>query len=78
MADWVNYITPVPAAQPILIKRGSRCRQEPAGVPDHRDGSQAHQYYTYKNYNDFQAWNNTFNPIIQSYRSGRRIRSPDR
>jgi spermidine/putrescine transport system substrate-binding protein len=66
VADWVNYITPVPAAQPILKQSDPAVGNSPLVFPTAAMGAKTHQYYTYKNYSDFQAWNNTFNPIIQS------------
>jgi spermidine/putrescine transport system substrate-binding protein len=66
VADWVNYFTPVPAAQPILVKEDPAVGKSPLVFPTPAMSAKTHQYYTYKNYSDFQAWNNTFNPIIQS------------
>jgi spermidine/putrescine transport system substrate-binding protein len=66
VADWVNYITPVPAAQALLAKSDPAVGKSPLVFPTTAMGSKTNQYYTYKNYSDFQAWNNTFNPIIQS------------
>jgi spermidine/putrescine transport system substrate-binding protein len=66
VADWVNYITPVPAARPILAKEDPAVGKSPLVFPSTAIDSKTHQYYVYKSYNDFQAWNNTFNPIIQS------------
>ena len=28
--------------------------------------AKAHDYYTFKNYNEFKTWNGIFDPIIQS------------
>jgi spermidine/putrescine transport system substrate-binding protein len=66
VADWVNYVTPVPAARAILTREDPPVGKSPLVFPTPSMNQQAHQYYVYKNYNDFQAWNNTFNPIIQS------------
>ncbi len=66
VADWVNYITPVPAAKPILTGEDPAVGKSPLVFPTAAMNAKTHQYYVYKNYNDFQAWNNTFNPIIQS------------
>ena len=66
VADWVNYITPVPAAKPILVKEDPTVGNSPLVFPTPAMAAKAHDYYTFKDYNDFQAWNNTFNPIIQS------------
>jgi spermidine/putrescine transport system substrate-binding protein len=66
VADWVNYITPVPAAKPILLKEDPTVGKSPLVFPTKAMTAKAHDYYTFKDYNDFQAWNSTFNPIIQS------------
>jgi spermidine/putrescine transport system substrate-binding protein len=65
VADWVNYITPVPAAKPILVKQDPTVGTSPLVFPTPAMNAKAHDYYTFKNYDDFTAWNNTFNPIIQ-------------
>ena len=66
VADWVDYITPVPAAKPILVKEDPAVGKSPLVFPTKAMTAKAHDYYTFKNYDDFTAWNNTFNPIIQS------------
>jgi spermidine/putrescine transport system substrate-binding protein len=66
VADWVNYITPVPAAKPILVKEDPAVGRSPLVFPTARMNSLAHQFYVYKNYSEFNQWNSTFNPIIQS------------
>jgi spermidine/putrescine transport system substrate-binding protein len=66
VADWVNYITPVPAAKPILVKEDPSVGKSPLVFPTPQMQSLARQYYTFKNFNEFNEWNNTFNPIIQS------------
>ena len=68
VADWVNYITPVPGAQQYVadVIKDPAVANSPLVFPTQADYSKAHDYYTFKNYNDFSNWNNTFNPIIQS------------
>ena len=66
VADWVDYITPVPAAKPILVKSDPAVGKSPLVFPTASMNAKAHDYYTFKNYAEFNAWNNTFNPIIQS------------
>ena len=66
VADWVDYVTPVPAAKPILVKEDPAVGKSPLVFPTPAMDKLAHDYYTFKNYDDFTAWNNTFNPIIQS------------
>jgi spermidine/putrescine transport system substrate-binding protein len=66
LADWINYITPVPAAKEVLLKTDPKVAKSPLVFPTPAMTSKAHDYYTFKDYDDFQAWNKTFNPIIQS------------
>jgi spermidine/putrescine transport system substrate-binding protein len=66
VVDWVNYITPVPAAKPILMKEDPSVGRSPLVFPNARMRSLATNYYTFKNFNEFNTWNDTFNPIIQS------------
>jgi spermidine/putrescine transport system substrate-binding protein len=66
LADWINYVTPVPAAKPILLKSDPTVGKSPLVFPTPAMVAKAHDYYTFKDYADFTAWNNTFNPIIQS------------
>jgi spermidine/putrescine transport system substrate-binding protein len=66
VADWVEYITPVPAAKPILVKEDPSVGKSPLVFPTKAMSAKAREYYTFKNYSEFNAWNNTFNPIIQS------------
>jgi spermidine/putrescine transport system substrate-binding protein len=66
LADWINYVTPVPAAKPILLKNDPPIGKSPLVFPTTAMAAKAHDYYTFKDYADFTAWNNTFNPIIQS------------
>ena len=66
VADWVNYVTPVPAAKQILLQQDPPVAHSPLVFPDPALNDKAHQYHVYRNYNDFQTWNNIFNPIIQS------------
>jgi spermidine/putrescine transport system substrate-binding protein len=66
VADWVNYVTPVPAAKSVLLSQDPAVGKSPLVFPTPAMNAKSNQYYVYKNYADFQAWNNTFNPIIQS------------
>jgi spermidine/putrescine transport system substrate-binding protein len=65
IADWVNYITPVPAAQQILLKQDPPVGKSPLVFPTPQMKAATHHYYVYKNYNEFTEWNNIFNPVIQ-------------
>ncbi len=66
VADWVDYITPVPDAKPILVKQDPAVGKSPLVFPTAAMNKKVHQYYNFKNYNEFQTWNNIFNPIIQA------------
>jgi len=66
VADWVNYVAPVPAAKPLLVKQDPAVGKSPLVFPTSEMNSAAHGYYTFKDYADFQAWNGVFNPIIQA------------
>jgi len=66
VADWVDYVTPVPAAKPILLHNDPAVGKSPLVFPTATIDAKVHQYYNYKNYKEFQTWNGIFNPIIQS------------
>jgi spermidine/putrescine transport system substrate-binding protein len=66
VADWVNYVTPVATARPILLKEDPSVGKSPLVFPTKAMKAKAHQYCVFKDYSEFQAWNNVFNPIIQS------------
>jgi spermidine/putrescine transport system substrate-binding protein len=66
VADWVNYVTPVPDAKAILLKSDPGVGKSPLVFPTAAMNAKAKQYFVYKDYSDFEAWTNTFNPIIQS------------
>ncbi|MGH3050735.1 MAG: polyamine ABC transporter substrate-binding protein [Gaiellaceae bacterium] len=66
--DWDNYVCPVPAAKPIIKNQlqDPAVANSPLVFPPKSMDSKVHDYYTFKDYSEFTAWNNTFNPIIQS------------
>ncbi len=68
VADWVNYICPVPAAKPVIAKQldDPAVASSPLVFPTKAMAAKAHDYYTFKNYDEFNTWNQTFDPIIQS------------
>ncbi len=67
VADWVNYVSP---SRPPALSRSSstirRSANSPLVFPTTAMDAKVHDYYMYKNYNDFNTWNKTFNPIIQA------------
>ena len=64
--DWVNYICPVPAAQGILRKEDPAVGKSPLVFPTTQLESLVRGYYSFRDYADFRAWNDTFNSVIQS------------
>jgi spermidine/putrescine transport system substrate-binding protein len=66
VADYVDYITPVPGAKPILIKNDPAVGRSPLVFPPASLKPRVHEYPVFKNYGQFSQWNGIFNPIIQS------------
>lgn len=66
VADWVNYVTPVPGTKPLLLHSDPGVGKSPLVFPTAAMDAKTHTYHVYNSFGDFQAWNNTFNPIIQS------------
>jgi spermidine/putrescine transport system substrate-binding protein len=68
MADYIWYVTPVPAAKDIVLHEldDPTVAKSPLVFPDAAMDQQAHQYYTFKGQEDLTEWNDTFEPIIQS------------
>jgi spermidine/putrescine transport system substrate-binding protein len=66
--DWDWYICPVPDSQKIIANKlkDPTVAASPLIFPTAKDSKNFHDYYTFKNYSDYQHWNNTFDPIIQS------------
>ncbi len=66
--DWVWYICPVPKAREIIAnKLGDKTvANSPLVFPTAEMESKFHDYYTFKGFHDYNEWNNTFDPIIQS------------
>ncbi|HZD79745.1 MAG TPA: spermidine/putrescine ABC transporter substrate-binding protein, partial [Actinomycetota bacterium] len=63
----VWYITPVPDAKAIIANQ----LDDPAVAhsqlvfPSNATYQKAHDYYTFKNFQDEQQWNDIFQPIIE-------------
>ncbi len=64
--DWVNYICPVPAAQKILRKEDPPVGNSALVFPTKAESSLVKGYYNYTTYAEYNAWNNVFNPVIES------------
>ncbi len=65
--DYVNYICPVPEAQAYIKNqlKDPSVAESPLVFPTKAMYSKAHDFYTFKNYGEYQKWNEIFNPIIQ-------------
>lgn len=66
--DWVNYVCPVPAAKEYIVKT----LDDPAVgnsalvFPPPEVDKVSHEFYVFKNYDEYDEWNTIFNPVIQS------------
>jgi len=77
VAEWVNYVTPVPAAQQVVLRDAAAAKKPGdkkyllqvansyAVFPTAKTYSQVSTGRTLK-VSEFQTWNNTFDPIYQS------------
>ena len=66
MANYIWYITPVPAAKTIVetLPGGKPVASSPLVFPDQALFAKTHQYYVFTGTSDLDQWNNTFDPII--------------
>jgi spermidine/putrescine transport system substrate-binding protein len=66
--DWVNYVCPVPLAKPYIasVLKDPDVANSPLVFPDAAADKASNEFYVYKNYDEFELWNDTFNPIIES------------
>jgi spermidine/putrescine transport system substrate-binding protein len=66
--DWVNYLCPVPAAQPLIAGRldDPTVANSPLIFPTPSMQSRLRGYYEFKGIDDHEEWLSIFNPIIQS------------
>jgi spermidine/putrescine transport system substrate-binding protein len=67
MEDWINYISPVPAAQKVVLNQlhDPTVGNSPLVFPTQSDLSSAHRYYVFKSDQEEQTWNALFQPIYQ-------------
>jgi spermidine/putrescine transport system substrate-binding protein len=65
--DWVNYVCPVPGAKAYIkdILKDPGVANSPLVFPPASIIDRSYTYYVYKDYNDYETWNDTFNPIIE-------------
>lgn len=67
VADWVNYVCPVPDAKPYIANtlKDPRVANSPLVFPPPSIVGKSHDFYVYKDYDDYETWNDTYNPIIE-------------
>jgi spermidine/putrescine transport system substrate-binding protein len=65
--DWVNYVCPVPKAQQYIadVIKDSTVASSPLVFPPESITAQSNPYYVYKDYDEYETWNDTYNPIIE-------------
>ncbi len=68
ITDWVNYVSPVPAAQPIVAGKldDPTVADSPLVFPTPAIDKQLVAYYDFKGVDDHEEWTSIFDPIIQS------------
>jgi len=77
LAEYINYITPVPAAQPIIASDAAAATgddkatlqdvaQSPLVFPTADDYSKLHYYRSFANSSEQNEYNSIFNPIVTS------------
>jgi spermidine/putrescine transport system substrate-binding protein len=66
--DWVNYVCPVPEAQQYIadVIQDPPVANSPLVFPSPAIDKVSHDFYVYRDYDEFQLWNDTYNPIIES------------
>ena len=68
ISDWVNYVSPVPDAKPIIADQldDPTVADSPLVFPSEAITKQLHDYYDFKSVGDHEEWTSIFDPIIQS------------
>jgi spermidine/putrescine transport system substrate-binding protein len=66
--DWVNYVCPVPGAQKYVaeVLKDKTVAESPLVFPPEEIYAKSHNYALFRDYNDYQNWNDVFNPVIES------------
>jgi spermidine/putrescine transport system substrate-binding protein len=64
VADWVEYITPVPAAHDILLQSDPSVARSSLVFPTPAMAAKARDYPTFRDRHQFDSWNGLFDPII--------------
>ncbi len=68
ITDWVNYVSPVPAAKPIVAGKldDPTVANSPLVFPSPATDELLTAYYDFKGIDDHEEWTSIFDPIIQS------------
>jgi spermidine/putrescine transport system substrate-binding protein len=66
VADWVEYITPVPDAQARLVKTDPAVGRSSLVFPTPAMSARARDYPPFTTRALYDAWNGSFDPIIRS------------
>jgi spermidine/putrescine transport system substrate-binding protein len=66
--DWVNYVCPVPLAQDYILHTldDPVVANSPLVFPTKSMTDNSHEYYVFRDYDEYQEWNDIFNTIIES------------
>jgi spermidine/putrescine transport system substrate-binding protein len=66
--DWVNYVCPVPEAKEYIasVLKDKTVANSPLVFPEAAIDKLSNEFYVYRDYDEYQAWNDTFNPVIES------------
>jgi spermidine/putrescine transport system substrate-binding protein len=66
--DWVNYVCPVPGAKAYIADtlKDPTVANSPLVFPSPSVDRESHNYYVFRDYDEYEEWNNIFNPIIES------------
>ena len=66
--DWVNYVCPVPAAQQYIVDviKDPTVANSPLVFPSAAVGEIVARLLRLNDYDEYQTWNDVFNPIIES------------
>jgi spermidine/putrescine transport system substrate-binding protein len=66
--DWVNYVCPVPAAKQYILEEleDPDVANSPLVFPTPEMERKSNDFYVFRNYDEYEQWNETFNQVIQS------------
>jgi spermidine/putrescine transport system substrate-binding protein len=68
VADYVNYICPVPAAKEIILNQlgDPTVANSPLVFPGPEVDKVSNDFFVFRDYDQYEEWNSIFNPVIQS------------